>query len=546
MYALKIVVLLKLVMPISTNTKDNKIDTTNEFNEFVNEYDNPNAYRRVVRSNKIDIIKDGNYVGARDEETLVITRVNIMIHEGDQVKLPCITHNSMEIYEDRVLVEIKEKTEKWAISCQYGEDTRVCKAEGNSDAYNMTGEGPDDEIIVEVEVREMGSYECTIIGSKGCTIDDEEYLCWNHKHRIIITVMPINDNPPPGKVIGVGALTKVNKSAIPCGRGFTAYEPAEINDGVTTGLIQTITRIYKEKELSGKELVGECITDSFGRVTCNQDNVTLKNLNGDAGSKMFELEIIGAENEISGTYTCETKMEDMNDEESLCTDMSQDKGIWTMNMWKCRELTQEYEGTIYKGMEDLSIERVPINATGNITVGYDYIVKTSSIGDNVSCVIQIGGEILQEFSEINPEKVTSKGVLRCCAYKKGCNYVHPWSDQENAGFKWVIYPMSRQVGSHQGRNLLRLRAKSHGSTTLYGLCSLDRSTPENYEILIKIVMIIGFVSLATLILVLNIWFSKHRENKYIVEQKRIQVTYRAASPNLDDWESLEPPPPHGC
>ena len=542
MYVFKLLMILKLVIPVKPSKMDNKVNTMNTHKSLY-ESDNPNAYKKIDKGQKIDILKNGRYDGVEEEEILVTTHTNIMINEGDQVRLPCITHNNVEAYESRVLVEVKETTGNWTVKCQYGEDTRVCKAEGDEEAYNIIGLESNDEIIVELEVQNMGRYECTIVGSRGCTINGKEYLCRSHKHRIIITVMPLNDKPPPGKVIGVGSLMKMDNNTIPCGKGFASYEPAEIHDNVVTGLVQTTTLIYKGNESSSRELIGECSINTFGRVTCKQDNVIMKTIDGESEGKAFELKIIGEENDVTGTYMCQTQIKNSIDKESLCTNVSKEKGIWTINMWKCKELIQTYQWTIYKSMEDMSIETVPISGIANMTLGFDYLVKTNSSGDDISCVIQIDGETLQEFEEVDPERVKSDAVLRCCVHKKGCNEVHPWVNHESTGFKWVIYPI--QTGIHQGGDLLKLRAKSPGSTTLYGLCNPNRNKSEKHEVLIKAIIIAGFMTAATLIFLLHLM--KVRKNKYILGQKEhIHMTYKSEAADLEPWDSLDPPSPHGC
>ena len=542
MYLFKLLMILKLVIPVKLSKIDNKVNTMSNY-KSLHESNNPNAYGKIDKSHKVDILKNGKYERVEDKEIIVTTHANIMINEGDQVRLPCITHNNVEAYESRVLVEIKETTGNWTVRCQYGEDTRVCKAEGDEEAYSTIGLESNDEIIVELEVHNMGSYECTIIGSRGCTINGKEYLCRSHKHRVIITVMPLNDNPPPEKVIGVGSLMKMDKNTIPCGRGFASYEPAEMYDNVVTGLVETTTLIYKGNESSSKRLIGECNTNTFGRVTCKQDNIIMETLDGESEGKVFELEIIGKENNVTGTYMCQTQIENSIDKESLCTNVSKEKGIWTINMWKCKELIQKYQWTIYKNMEDMSIESVPISGIANTTLGFDYLVKTNSSGDDISCVIQTEGKTLQEFEEVDPEGVKSDTVLRCCVHEKGCNQVHPWVEHESIGFKWVIYPI--QTGRYQEGNLLKLRAKSPGSTTLYGLCSQNGNKSEEHEVLIKAIIVVGFMTAAILIFLLHLM--KIRKNKYILAQKEhIHMTYKSEAVDLEPWDLLDPPAPHGC
>lgn len=541
MYVFKLLMILKLVMPAEPSEMDNKVNTLN-IHEFLYEDDNPNAYKKINKSRIVDILKNGRYEGTKDEEVLVTTHTNIMISEGDQVRLPCITHNNVETYESRVLVEVKETTGNWSVSCQYGEDSRVCKAEGDEEAYNITGQESNDEIIVDLEVQNMGRYECTIVGSRGCTINGKEYLCRNHKHRIIITVMPLNDKPPPGKIIGVGNLMKVDKNTIPCGKGFASYEPAEMYDNVVTGLVQTTTLIYKEEESSSRQLIGECSTNTFGRVICKQDNVTLRILDGETEGKRLELEVTGEEDDVTGTYMCQTQIENSIDEESLCTDVSKKEGVWTINMWHCKELIQRYQWTIHKRMEDMSIEAVPIRGVANMTLGFDYLVKTNNSGDDISCVIQTEGEVLQEFEEVDPDKVKGDAVLRCCVHGKGCNEVQPWIEHESIGFKWVIYPV--QAGTHQEGDMVKLRAKSPGSTTLYGLCSPGGSKPEEHEVLIKVIIVVGFMSAAILIFLLHLM--KVRKNKYILGQtEHVHMTLKSDGADLEHWDLLDPPAPHG-
>ena len=491
-----------------------------------------------IDKNRKDILESGEYYGERNEELVETVKVNIMVQDNEHVELPCITENSIAsfIYE-RVIIEIKEASGIWSIKCQYSREMRVCEGVGNKTGYKMVGED-----MLSIEVQRIGKYECALVGARDCTIDGRDYICWNYKLHIFIEVININEKPPPAKLIGPGSLTGENETTIPCVKELTTHEPSEINEEML-GTFETITTIHKKEESSEEELLGECSIDTLGAMECTPNISTAESLYNYEKNRMLGVIVVGTEQEMLGTYICRTRTKGTINSNNFCTEKFQEKGIWVINMWRCKNILLEYHETIYKGMRELIIKEISTSESDNVTIGQDFLVTANENRDNVNCTIHIGEMMWQEFDEIKADQVSSEALLRCCISNKGCNEIRPWIGMENEGYNWVIYPIVTSFESGGASHLLRLRIKNQWTDSLLGLCREKINEDYYKETYTRLIAMASVIVVASGILAINIFYIRRKKAVYLVGRSRerysCHITYRPETP-----PSPGPPPPN--
>ena len=412
------------------------------------------SYDKMYISKRIEAYNNGDFASIEREEYNEFINVNIMVNKGDKVRLPCFTIDSLDsFYSETVIVDIKKLTGEWSVECQYN-DMRTCNIEGDSNEYNYI----DDDDIVTIETEKMGEYECTLSGTRECTINGSSSLCRNYNLHIRITIKDIMDQPPPRTTVGPGTIYKQNG-----------------------------TSIYRSKRASPnqEDLLGTCIIDAMKNTKCSKDGISIDFPNEEEGNEAIEFTVTEDEDSTVGSYTCETKISDLDTREAMCSEKFKYQGVETINMWHCKNLVSTHHEMIYRNMEELKINKISTaneNKTGAIE--HKFLIWTSNKDDQVECVVKIGKKTWNEYSEIAAAETSNNAYLRCCVNIKGCNEVELWDKDQLTGFNWIVYPISSWTGDLQEAvKLMRLRAKNPGSGTLFGLCGRERR-PANYNIIL--------------------------------------------------------------
>ena len=504
-------------------------DDVNNRNEF-------KSYDKMFKSKRIEAFEDGYYERIEKEPYSEFIDVNIMVNEGDKVVLPCITPNSLDTFvSETTSVDIRNPTGERLVRCLYS-DIRTCDMELDGEKYDYV-----DEEIVSVEVKEMGNYECILSGSRGCTINGVYCLCRNYNLHIRIAIKDIAEYPPPGISSGPGSIYKQNGSTIPCGRSFTSYEPSERDDEVIQGTVETVTSIYRNKRASPnqEDLIGTCTINAMKRTNCSRDGISISFPSDDGKGEEFEFTVTENEDNAVGSYLCETKISNPKTGEDMCAEKTKHLGVETINMWQCKNIISRHYETIHRSMGSLMISRTSTaneNQTGAIE--HEFVVWTDNKEDNIECVVQVGNKIWKEYSEIVPTEASGDAFLRCCVNKKGCKEIEIWDGENQEGFSWIVFPLVWMENLQDSVKLMRVKAKSPGSGTLFGLCGI-RKRSANYNItLINGIASGSVIIVATGMVTVALMWGRRKNKALLTEVSLVKVQLKSRSNSTASINSI--------
>ena len=91
---------------------------------------------------------------------------------------------------------------------------------------------------------------------------------------------------------------------------------------------------------------------------CSKDGISIDFPNEEEGNEAIEFTVTEDEDSTVGSYTCETKISDLDTREAMCSEKFKYQGVETINMWHCKNLVSTHHETIYRNMEELKINKI--------------------------------------------------------------------------------------------------------------------------------------------------------------------------------------------